>query len=751
MNSFGFGLEKLGLLVLRLPRLFAALVVLAILASVAAVPSLRFDGNILHMLTKDSDAFRSYREVQRDFRDFSGDLAVLVRAKGLYTPQKLEELRNFHLDLTLVDGVESVYSLFSASKVDPQSGVIEPVVPDEIASGADVPALIRDLSGQSQIVNQLARVDRNAALIELETDLGELQGQGSEAGPVLKLISEIRDLAPADFTVDFAGFPLMRADAVDALISDQILLTAVGLALATAIAFAIFRAALPTLLCLAPSVIALLWVMGSFALSDTEVSFLSTTLPIIAMVLALADAVMLYFAWETKRLEGLTGREAIAEAVRRTGPANAMTSITTAVAFASFGFSSNPALRSLAMLGSTSVIVAFVAVLTTLPLGLLFFGDRVKIRTRHSLFTFVGPWTARFAAWHPRLIATGGVVLTVLCLSGHFFGQEAHQITDHVPRNSEAARGEELTRDIFGGVAPLYVPLAIPDGMDWTDPAALARLRKAHEAVAEAVGARRTYSLASIVEGGPSAEVLAKALEDAPAGAAGRFLSTDRRQYLITGVVPYGMDPQAVLALAGQIDANLAAAGLPRATVTGYPILSAAEIPDIIRQLKRSLIIAIILGVGVVMLSSRRPVVAMAALAPNMLPVLFVETALWLMGRPMDIPHVIALTIAFGISIDNAIHIINIYLANRERGLESAEAMRQGLDEVAPALISATVMFVGGSVGTTLSSLPAVSDLGFLIIATLGVALLSNLMILPALILSLERLIPSDHRMLAAK
>src|SRR5690606_31436735 len=119
----------------------------------------------------------------------------------------------------------------------------------------------------------------------------------------------------------------------------------------------------------------------------------------------------------------------------------------------------------------------------------------------------------------------------------------------------------------------------------------------------------------------------------------------------------------------------------------------------------------------------------------------FIESALAAMGKPMDIPHVIALTIAFGISIDNAIHVINAFLANSGQGMPDRDAMDAALKEVAPALISASLMFVAGSIGTVLSSLPSVVNLGFLIIATLSIALIANLAFLPALILTLRRLI----------
>src|SRR5690606_140105 len=207
-----------------------------------------------------------------------------------------------------------------------------------------------------------------------------------------------------------------------------------------------------------------------------------------------------------------------------------------------------------------------------------------------------------------------------------------------------------------------------------------------------------------------------KAFDEAPDNLRGRFVSKDRDEYLVTGTSPYGMEPQAALVVARHVVSGLEQAGIEGATVTGYPILASIEIPLIVKPLKQSLIVAIVLGIVVIAVASRRPVVAAAALLPNLIPVLFIESALWLMGQPMDVPHVIALTIAFGISVDNAIHVINAFLANERAGMEDGPAMRAAIGEVTPALIAATLMFIGGASGTMLSSLPSVVNMGFLII-----------------------------------
>jgi len=726
--------------VVRFPRFFAALLVASLVTCVAAVPLLRFDGNILNVLSGNSDAFINYREVQRDFRDFSGDLGIIVRADDLYEPEGFERLRDYHLELSLLDGVEGVFSLFTSSRIDPQTGAITPAIPERIGGGTDIRALVKAAAEDDPLVAQLSRPDANAALISIESPFSEKNGIAPDPEPVRAFIDGLRQAAPPGLQLDFVGYPLMRADAVDAVVSDQVLLTIVGIAMVFVIAALTFRAVVPALLCAAPALTAIAWVLGSYALTGAHINYLSTALPTIAMVLALADTVMLYFAWAARRQEGMPSREAIIAALRRVGPANSMTSITTAVAFGSFAFGGNPALRSLAVLGSTAVFVAFAAVMVVLPLLLYYFGERASTVTGRPFFAPFGPLASRLAAWRPAGISAAAAIAMAALSTGHFTITQQHQIINQLPRDSEAARGEKLAERIFGGVAPIYLTLPVPPGMAWTDDAAMRALARAEERFGEALGRDRVFSLARVRDAGLDGGQIAEAMKDAPDNLRGRFISSDRSEYLVTATAPYGMDPAVATLAAHDVVEALEAEGIQGAEVTGYPILASIEIPAIVGSLRQSLILAIMLGVGVVAVASRAPVVAAAAIVPNLIPVLFIESALSAFGLPMDIPHVIALTIAFGISIDNAIHVINAFLANIEDGMDDGAAMDAALREVAPALVSATLMFVAGSAGTLLSSLPSVVNLGFLIIATLMIALVANLAFLPAMILTLRRI-----------
>ena len=137
--------------------------------------------------------------------------------------------------------------------------------------------------------------------------------------------------------------------------------------------------------------------------------------------------------------------------------------------------------------------------------------------------------------------------------------------------------------------------------------------------------------------------------------------------------------------------------------------------------------------------NSTLPALALAALVPNLLPILFTESVIWGIGANLSVTNVIGLTIAFGISIDNAVHVINAYEKLKEKTGDITRDVVAAVSEIAPALFASTGIVCVSALITQLSSMPSVSELGRLLIATLLVALVSNLAILPsAMILTLR-------------
>jgi uncharacterized protein len=127
--------------------------------------------------------------------------------------------------------------------------------------------------------------------------------------------------------------------------------------------------------------------------------------------------------------------------------------------------------------------------------------------------------------------------------------------------------------------------------------------------------------------------------------------------------------------------------------------------------------------------------VALASAIPNLFPVLGTEAWLYYTGQGLQLTTVIALTIAFGIAVDDTVHFLSHYLhSRREEKLEHMDAVKHTLERIGGAIVATTIILCSGVVIVTFSELPQVALFGKLFVSTLAFAVIGDLFILPALL-----------------
>ena len=122
---------------------------------------------------------------------------------------------------------------------------------------------------------------------------------------------------------------------------------------------------------------------------------------------------------------------------------------------------------------------------------------------------------------------------------------------------------------------------------------------------------------------------------------------------------------------------------------------------------------------------------ALVGLVVNLIPIMGVEAWLVLLGREVTIMNMIALTVAFGIAIDDTLHFLNRFRLARG---ETADRVTQAVREAGPPMAATTLILLAGLVVTLASSLPGLSIFGGLIALAVGLALVADLFLLPGLI-----------------
>ncbi len=742
MRSLGFGLERIGLVVLRAPLLFAAAVIGVTLFAGSTLPQTSFDGRLIDILSE-NEAFRTYEAVKEDFRDASRDTFLMVSSPTLFTAEGMAALRFFQVELSLSEAVEGVYSIFSLGDFDFVTGDFDAALPANFDTDEEVDEALATLIETQPAAEALIAPDMGIAIIVATLDAPIDSDNDVIAAVYAELEEIVEGAAPPGFEVTLTGVPAIQAAVADSLRDDQWRMALMGMVIGGAIAFFVFRSLLAALVCAAPAGIAVVWLLALLNSFSIEINFLFAILPSLALILALVDSIVFFFHWQSANAADGNLVENLKMSIRRVGPASAMTSITTALAFASLAYAQNPALQMLAWLGVATVAIAFISFVVILPLGCLLLTKLpVRAGRRRPSFTQLGNPVGQWALRAPVQRVVIAVVIAAILGVIHFQVGSNFVMDRYLPPDSTVAEYEATIGEEFGGTVPLYGVVAVPDGAVFYDAQSRELVARVTDAFARVLGDNAAISLTSVWATVEADEMAAA--EETLAGAdpqiLERVLSRDQRSMLVTAQLSSVMPGDETQIIVEALEAELAAEGLADSVVlTGFPILSGVEIPALVAELRTGLIIAIVLAMVALALASGSIGLALASLVPNLLPILSVEAVLWLMGEDHDLTSLIALTVAFGIGIDNAIHLINMYRSNRGDGQSLNDALSKAVRVVGPALVASTAILGVSYTSTFASAMPSIGLLGILIIATLIAALIANLVFLPSFIAILGR------------
>ena len=150
--------------------------------------------------------------------------------------------------------------------------------------------------------------------------------------------------------------------------------------------------------------------------------------------------------------------------------------------------------------------------------------------------------------------------------------------------------------------------------------------------------------------------------------------------------------------------------------------------------------LALILISGILMVSLRSVKFGVLSLIPNLVPagVAFGVWALFVGQVGLAVSVVAAMTL--GIVVDDTIHFLSKYLrARRERGMNTEDAIRYAFNTVGVALFITTVILTAGFLIIAQSNFLLNAHMGLLTAITICIALFIDFLLLPPLLMLVDR------------
>lgn len=176
--------------------------------------------------------------------------------------------------------------------------------------------------------------------------------------------------------------------------------------------------------------------------------------------------------------------------------------------------------------------------------------------------------------------------------------------------------------------------------------------------------------------------------------------------------------------------------------VTGTGVTYTKGTTYLVNNLFISLAIAIMVIAGLMSVLFRSWRMVLVSLFPNLLPLIVTSGIMGFTGIPIKPSTILVFSIAFGISVDDTIHFLAKYRQElKANGWDIRKAVINALRETGVSMIYTSIILFFGFMVFAMSDFGGTQALGILVSVTLFVAMLANLVLLPSLLLSLEKLL----------
>jgi predicted RND superfamily exporter protein len=183
-------------------------------------------------------------------------------------------------------------------------------------------------------------------------------------------------------------------------------------------------------------------------------------------------------------------------------------------------------------------------------------------------------------------------------------------------------------------------------------------------------------------------------------------------------------------------------------SITGKALLFQKGTSYLLDNLIESLIFAVLLTAGLIFFLFRSFKMILVALIPNLLPLLSTAGLMGYLGIPIKPSTILVFGIAFGLSVDDTIRFLAQYRQELKlNNWKIKKSIFKTLEEEGPSMFYTSIVLLFGFSVFTLSDFGGTIALGGLVSITLLFGMLTNLILLPSLVLSLNKTLANQQEL----
>lgn len=570
--------------------------------------------------------------------------------------------------------------------------------------------------------------------------------------------------------VRVSGMPYIRTLNAKMILDEIGLFVLMATLVTTLIFFFFFRSYRATFISMSIVVIGVMWAFGIIGLLGFEITVLTALIPPIIIVIGVPNCIFLINKYQNEIKKHGNQARSLQRVIAKIGNATLMTNMTTACGFATFTLTNSSLLREFGVVASINIMMIFLLSLLMIPIIYSF----MAIPNKKHLEHLNRVWMSGFVRWMERIVKHRrvsvyfiSVLALMLSIVGIYEIRLSGTIIDDMPKKAPFYQDIRFFETHFKGVMPIEIMIDTKRANGATRLSTLNRMNRLESDLLEIPELSNPVSAVSVAKylkqsyynGNPKYFQLPTRQQDNFIRAHAKNLKGDLN-FLKSLVDPTGQFARMTVMLQDVTTARMEAIELEvkksidkhfavdqfNVSVTGKALGYLKGTRFLVRNLVVSLGLAILLIALFMAYMFRSFRMILISLLPNVIPLILTAGMMGFLGIAIKPSTILVFSVAFGISVDDTIHFLVKYRQElKATRWNIKKSVYSALRETGVSMFyTSIVLFFGFSV-FMISSYGGTVALGGLVSATLLFAMLANLILLPALLLSLEKQIANEN------
>ena len=724
----------------------------------------------------DNPKYLDYIAFKQQFGEDGRLLVIGVQTDKLFSKDVFNDYRRLQQQLKNVPGVEDILGIAGAANLVKNDSTekleARKVFPDGDLDQMQIDSGKAIFEGLPFYKGFLYNDSSRAYLMGL-TISKEVLGSHRRT----KVVNDILQLADAfgnrhQIEMHYSGLPLIRTQMADRIAKEMKWLLVGSLVLSAVILLVFFRSFSAMLISLAVVIMGVIWSVATIQLMDYKITLLNALIPPLIVVIGIPNCIYFLNKYHISYNEAGDRNEAIRTMVSKMGIVTLFCNISAAIGFAVFALTKSAILKEFGVVAGLNIMMLFFISLVFIPVTLSFLPPPKDRHTRYLENKWLLAVLDRLEIWslnHRRVIYITAIVMTAVAIAGMTRLKSEGFIVDDLPKTDRIYTDLKFFEHHFKGVMPLEIVVDTKqkNGLRKNTMQLFERIDSLSQYISSRPEMAKPLSIAEGIkfarqayyDGDSSNYALPNSFdisflsgylnlkgsgnENNQLGKlVSSFMDDEKRQTRIS-VSMQDVGSKRLPEILGEIKDRTNQyfdSSHYHVTLTGSSITFLEGSTFIINGLKESIFWAFLLIALCMLYLFKSARILLCSLIPNLIPLVITAGIMGWAGVSLKPSTVLIFSVALGIAIDITIRfLVNYKQEQKGNGQRQQDIVIETIHSTGISIIYTSLVLIAGFVIFCFSGFGGTKSLGWLTSLTLVVATITNLVLLPALLIDLTR------------